>query len=58
MKITIGLAAFADSKSDSDAIVVRALRKAGAIVYCKTTMPQTGMVTISSQISEQKLIDI
>lgn len=35
---------WADKVADSDAPVVSVLRKAGAIVYVKTTMPQTGMV--------------
>jgi Asp-tRNA(Asn)/Glu-tRNA(Gln) amidotransferase A subunit family amidase len=44
MKITLGIAALADAISENDALAVKSLGKAGAIVYCKTTMPQTGMV--------------
>ena len=44
MKITLGFVALADRVSDEDAIVVQTLREAGAVVYVKTTMPQTGMV--------------
>ncbi len=44
MKLTLGSIALADNVSQKDAIAVQALRKAGAVVYVKTTMPQTGMV--------------
>ncbi len=44
MKITLGFVALADHVSETDAVAVQSLREAGAIVYCKTTMPQTGMV--------------
>jgi amidase len=44
MKITLGFVALAENVSESDAVAVQSLREAGAIVYCKTTMPQTGMV--------------
>jgi Asp-tRNA(Asn)/Glu-tRNA(Gln) amidotransferase A subunit family amidase len=44
MRITLGLIDFADTVSRDDAICVQSLRAAGAIVYVKTTMPQTGMV--------------
>jgi Asp-tRNA(Asn)/Glu-tRNA(Gln) amidotransferase A subunit family amidase len=40
----MGLVMWADKVADSDAPVVNVLRKAGAVVYVKTTMPQTGMV--------------
>ncbi|RDL36882.1 uncharacterized protein BP5553_06234 [Venustampulla echinocandica] len=43
MKITIGFVALADTVSEKDAIAVQTLRQAGAVVYAKTTMPQTGM---------------
>lgn len=46
----MGLVAWADKISDHDAPVVEALRKAGAIIYVKTTMPQTGMVRITSVV--------
>jgi amidase len=44
MKYTLGYVAWADRIASSDAVVVQSLRKAGEIVYVKTTMPQTGMV--------------
>lgn len=44
MKITLGLVALVNQVSKTDAVAVQSLRDAGAIVYCKTTMPQTGMV--------------
>ncbi|EXJ82756.1 hypothetical protein A1O3_06571 [Capronia epimyces CBS 606.96] len=43
MHYSLGLAAWHDRKSDDDAVAVKSLRKAGAVVYVKTTMPQTGM---------------
>ncbi|OAL21018.1 hypothetical protein AYO20_11442 [Fonsecaea nubica] len=43
MKYTLGMVALADEVSDHDAVVVQTLRAAGAVIYCKTTMPQTGM---------------
>lgn len=44
MKVTMGFSAYADLVSKEDAVTVEALRNAGAIVYCKTTMPLIGMV--------------
>jgi amidase len=44
MRITLGLVGFADTTSKGDAVAVQSLREAGAVVYVKTTMPQTGMV--------------
>lgn len=41
----MGAVAMANSVSEKDAIAVQSLREAGAIVYCKTTMPQSGMVS-------------
>jgi amidase len=46
MKIAIGFVALANRRSNTDAVAVQSLREAGAVVYCKTTMPQTGMVLI------------
>jgi amidase len=46
MKITLGFVALARLVSETDAVAVQSLREAGAIVYCKTTMPQTGMVRL------------
>lgn len=43
MNITIGMVALAGMTSKDDAVVVQSLREAGAVVYVKTTMPQTGM---------------
>ncbi|OAG42120.1 hypothetical protein AYO21_03574 [Fonsecaea monophora] len=43
MKYTLGMVALADEVSGHDAVVVQTLRAAGAVIYCKTTMPQTGM---------------
>ncbi|KPI38100.1 putative amidase [Cyphellophora attinorum] len=43
MRIALGMVDFADSSSSSDAVAVQSLRAAGAVVYVKTTMPQTGM---------------
>ncbi|KIX07405.1 uncharacterized protein Z518_02058 [Rhinocladiella mackenziei CBS 650.93] len=43
LKYTLGMVALANQVSDTDAIVVQTLREAGAVVYVKTTMPQTGM---------------
>lgn len=44
MRYSIGFAVWGECKSDNDALMVQTLRKAGAVVYVKTTMPQTGMV--------------
>lgn len=40
---TYGYAANADLIADRESAIVRILREAGAVFYCKTTMPQTGM---------------
>lgn len=48
MKISIGLVANANQVADKDAIAVQTLRQAGAVVYVKTTMPQSGMVSIDT----------
>ena len=40
----MGFSAWAELYSKEDAVVVEALRNAGAIVYCKTTLPLVGMV--------------
>jgi amidase len=45
MRITTGYVCEANVISDRDAVVVQTLRQAGAIIYVKTTMPQTGMVS-------------
>lgn len=45
MAYSIGFATWSDRKSTEDAVVVDIMRKAGAIVYVKTTMPQTGMAS-------------
>jgi amidase len=44
MKHTYGYVSWADRVADCDAVVIEALREAGAIVFVKTTMPQTGLV--------------
>ena len=36
----------AENRPEDDAVLVRALKAAGAIVFAKTTMPVTGMVFI------------
>jgi amidase len=43
LKHSFGFVAWADHVDTEDAVVVSALRDAGAIIYLKTTMPQTGM---------------
>lgn len=50
LRSTLGYCAWADNKPDEDAVFVEALKKAGAIVFVKTTMPVTGMAieTVSS----------
>jgi amidase len=45
LKHTFGYVSWVDRVADSDALVVQALREAGAILYVKTTMPQTGLVS-------------
>ncbi|KAH8897576.1 general amidase [Thozetella sp. PMI_491] len=40
---TMGYVSWADCVSTEDAVVVASLRKAGAVIYVKTTMPQSGM---------------
>lgn len=42
---TIGYCGLADNIPTEDAIVVKALKDAGAIVFVKTTMPVTGMAS-------------
>lgn len=51
MKITLGLVSLANKVSEKDAVAVQSLREAGAVVYCKTTMPQTGMVHLTSTVA-------
>ncbi|EED17438.1 amidase, putative [Talaromyces stipitatus ATCC 10500] len=41
---TMGLIAWHDKISDSDASIVQLLKTAGAIPFARTTMPQTGML--------------
>ncbi|KAM0545381.1 hypothetical protein ACHAPJ_011365 [Fusarium lateritium] len=43
MNYSIGFVDWAERTSSNDAVIVQSLRKAGAVVYVKTTMPQTGM---------------
>lgn len=43
MAHSFGATAWANQTDDEDAFVVKVLRDAGAIIYVKTTMPQTGM---------------
>ncbi|PVF99329.1 amidase signature enzyme [Serendipita vermifera] len=38
---TVGISGWCDSPFTSDAAVVRAVRKAGAVIICKTNIPQT-----------------
>ncbi|KAK2595670.1 hypothetical protein QQS21_006643 [Conoideocrella luteorostrata] len=45
---TLGYVALKDNIVDDDAVVVQLLRKAGAIIHCKTTMPQAGMALETS----------
>ena len=45
---TLGYIANADNISDEDAVMVSTLRQAGAVLFCKTTMPQTGMAIETS----------
>ena len=42
---TSGFVAWADDFSDSDALIIRALRDAGAVFHVKTTNPQGLMVS-------------
>ncbi|KAI1618724.1 amidase signature domain-containing protein [Exophiala viscosa] len=44
MRVTMGFSAWAELYSKEDAVVVGALRNAGAVVYCKTTLPLVGMM--------------
>jgi amidase len=44
LRSTIGYCAWADKIATEDAVLVSALKKAGAIVFVKTTMPVTGMI--------------
>ena len=46
MKHTFGYVSWAERIAESDAVVVQALREAGAIIFVKTTMPQTGLVRL------------
>jgi len=55
MKIAIGFVALANRTSDTDAIAVQSLRQTGAVVYCKTTMPKTGMVLIAPSKGEAEI---
>ena len=41
---TYGYAAQANHRAERESAPVRILREAGAVFYCKTTMPQTGML--------------
>lgn len=41
---TLGYVSWAENRPEKDALIVTALKKAGAIVFVKTTMPQTGMI--------------
>ncbi|KAF2014673.1 putative general amidase [Aaosphaeria arxii CBS 175.79] len=43
LNYSMGYVSWADNVSADDAVVVETLRKAGAVIYLKTTMPQTGM---------------
>jgi Asp-tRNA(Asn)/Glu-tRNA(Gln) amidotransferase A subunit family amidase len=47
MRETIGFTSRADNVATEDAAAVKAIRKAGAIIYVKTTMPQIGMVSLN-----------
>lgn len=43
----MGYVSWADRIAEEDAAVVSTLRQAGAVLYVKTTMPQSGMVSCS-----------
>ncbi len=43
LRTTLGYCSWADNLASEDAVTVTALKKAGAIVFVKTTMPVTGM---------------
>jgi amidase len=43
---TLGYCSLAENRPEVDAVLVKALKAAGAIVFVKTTMPVTGMVFI------------
>ncbi|KAL7893303.1 amidase family protein [Trichoderma sp. TUCIM 5745] len=43
LRHTMGYISWADQVGSEDALVVASLRKAGAIIFVKTTMPQSGM---------------
>jgi amidase len=49
-KWTLGYVCWRKNVSTSDAVLVQTLRKAGAVIYVKTTMPQTGMVRTTSHL--------
>ncbi len=54
LRSNLGYCALADNKPTEDAVLVKALRAAGAIVFVKTTMPVTGMVCLPSTKNSSK----
>lgn len=53
MKYSMGFVAWAGRSSELDAPIVEALRQAGAVIYVKTTMPQSGMVYLQLYVTER-----
>lgn len=49
---TLGYCSLAENRPEEDAVLVKALKAAGAIVFVKTTMPVTGMVFILPTYSD------
>ena len=43
---TLGLVTYLDHKSDTNSALVDILLNLGAVLYCKTNVPQTLMVSI------------
>lgn len=54
---TSGFIAWADSISSTDALIVKVLRKAGAVFHCKTTNPQALMVSKAEFMSDNSFVD-
>ena len=51
---TGGYCCLADNIPDEDAVLVKALKNAGAIVFVKTTQPATGMVRVYCRSTRKK----
>ncbi|OQV03841.1 hypothetical protein CLAIMM_08830 isoform 1 [Cladophialophora immunda] len=45
LRSTMGYCALAENRPEEDAVIVKVLKAAGGIIFVKTTMPVTGMVT-------------